>query len=376
MENDPPPIQKPPPITPQQPPIFISSTPPRRGGRGWMVLSIVLLLVLGLIMFGQVASFVFGGTRAIGTQSGRHFEEITVENPGAADKIAVVDVAGMITSEPWDPAGRSMVDSIEDQLKLAGKDSAVKAVILKVDSPGGEVLASDDISRAIIQFQERNNKPVVASMGGLAASGGYYVSAPCQWIVANELTITGSIGVIMSAFNYRGLMDKIGLRPLVFKSGKHKDMLRGSRTPDEVDPEEQAMIQNMIMETYNKFKSVVREGRSRASTKNKGKGKELASDWEQYADGRILTGKNAFELGFVDQIGNFQTALETTQTIAGISGKAHVIRYQEPFSLGRLLGFSGKAKAQSGHVMKVDLGVDLPKVEPGRLYFLAPTVLH
>src|SRR4029077_17430498 len=133
-----------------------------------------------------------------------------------------------------------------DQLKIVGRDHAVKAVLLKVDSPGGEVMASDDISRAISEFQDKYQKPVVAAMGSLAASGGYYVSAPCQWIVANELTMTGSIGVIMSTFNYRGLLDKVGVFPQVYKSGRFKDMLRGSKRPEEIEPEERQMIQAMI----------------------------------------------------------------------------------------------------------------------------------
>src|SRR5207249_2637771 len=161
-----------------------------------------------------------------------------------------------ISSEPWDRSGKSMVELIADELKVAADDGAVKAVILKVDSPGGEVLASDDISRAITEFQENTDKPVIAAMGGLAASGGYYVSAPCRWIIANELTITGSIGVIMHSFNYRGLLDKVGLYPQVFKSGKFKDMLSGSKSVNEIDPKEREMIQTMIDETFEKFKSV------------------------------------------------------------------------------------------------------------------------
>ena len=375
MDNQiPPPL---PPAASSQPPIFVTAPQPRRGGRGWMVLSLVLLAIIGLMMVGRVASLVMGGGKHItGTQSGRYFEEITVENPGAADKIVVVPVEGMITSAPWDPAGRSMVDAIEDQLKLAAKDPKVKAVVLKVDSPGGEVLASDDISRAIIQFQEKHKKPVIASMGGLAASGGYYVSAPCDYIVANELTLTGSIGVIMSTFNYRGLMDKVGLKPNVFKSGKFKDMLRGSKTPEEVDPAEEKMIQDMIMETYAKFKSVVQNGREKAVTRNKGLGKALAANWEEYADGRILTGKTAYELGFVDKLGNFQTALDMARQIAGVTDAAHVVRYQEPFTLSRLLGMGVSAKAKKSDAVKIDLGLDLPNLQAGRLYFLSPTVVH
>ncbi len=147
----------------------------------------------------------------------------------ARNKIAVIDVDGIITSQTTDPAGNNMVDVIKAQLKRARQDTRVKAVILKVDSPGGEVMASDEINRAIADFQDKSGKPVICSMGSLAASGGYYISVPCRWIVANDLTLTGSIGVIMEGINYRGLMDKIGVAPIVYKSGKYKDML--SRDP-------------------------------------------------------------------------------------------------------------------------------------------------
>src|SRR6185436_6979531 len=106
-------------------------------------------------------------------------------------------------------------------------------------------------------------------MASVAASGGYYVSAPCRWIVANELTLTGSIGVILHSFNYRGLMDKVGLRPEVYKSGKHKDMLSGGRKDTEIPPEERQMVQNLIDETYAKFKSIVAEGRRQSLEANK-----------------------------------------------------------------------------------------------------------
>jgi protease-4 len=187
--------------------------------------------------------------------------------------------------------------------------------------------------------------------------------------VANELTITGSIGVIMSTYNYRGLMDKIGLQPRVFKSGKFKDMLRGSKSPDEFDPEAEKMVQDMIMETYQKFKSVVREGRADAASRNNGKGRSLAKNWEDFADGRILTGTNAYSLGFVDQLGTFQTAVETAKKITSIS-EARLIRYEVPFSLSRLLGMSAQARADA-KTIKVDLGMDLPKLQAGRMYFLS-----
>jgi protease-4 len=367
MDNEVPPIHTPPPppIVSAPPPIIVNTPPPQRsGGRGWMFLSFALLIVVGLMFFGPMARMVAGASKhTTGVQSGRYFEEITVENPSASDKIVIIDLDGIITSEPWDRSGHSMVDTIADQLKLASKDDSVKAVILKVNSPGGEVMASDDIARSIRDFQAKYNKPVIASMGSVAASGGYYVSAPCQYIVANDLTMTGSIGVIMSSFNYRALMDKIGLQPKVFKSGKFKDMLRGSKRPEEIDPEEEKMIQDMIMQTYGKFKEVVQNGRAEAAKKNASnpeelQGKTLASNWADYADGRVLTGKNAFELGFVDQLGTFQNAVETTTKLVGVR-RAHLIRYEEPFNLGRLLGFGVQSRADS-KVLKVDLGLDMP----------------
>src|SRR5690606_35276164 len=200
-----------------------------------------------------------------------------------ATKIAVVDILGIIRSGAIDPSGYTMVDLVKAQLKRAADDSRVAAVVLRVDSPGGEVLASDEIYRIISDFQEESGKPVVASMGNLAASGGYYVSAPCRWIVANELTITGSIGVILNSWNYRNLMTKVGLQPAVYKSGRFKDMLGGYRKPEEIPPEEALMIEELIDETYERFKEVVREGRAFAAKLNSGNGRTLVNNWTNLA---------------------------------------------------------------------------------------------
>src|SRR5208282_1922262 len=192
----------------------------------------------------------------------------------------------VISSAQIDSSDMTMVDFIGEELKMAQRDSDVKAVILKVNSPGGEVLASDEINKAITKYQDQTHRPVVASMGDLAASGGYYVSVPCRWIVANDMTITGSIGVILHTWNYRELMDKVGLIPEVYKSGKFKDMLSGEREPDKIPPEERQMVQSLIDETYGRFKSVVAHGRERAHQKNGDQGRQLSSDWSDYADGR------------------------------------------------------------------------------------------
>ena len=184
--------------------------------------------------------------------------------------------------------------------------------------------------------------------------------------------MTGSIGVIMSTFNYRGLLDKVGVFPQVYKSGRFKDMLRGSKKPSEIEPEEQQMIQAMIDQTYAKFVSVVQEGRNRAQKENKGEGRTLSGNWKEYADGRVLTGKQAHELGFVDELGNFDTAVRRARKLSKIND-ANLVRYQEPFGLGNLFSLFGSSESKA---IQVDFGFQLPKLEVGRLYFLSPTVLH
>jgi len=341
-----------------------------------MIFALVLLVLLVVSVLFNIGSLFTNMVHMQGLQvhrvAGPRLEEMVVEDNDAAAKIAVINIDGIITSREIDQSGYNMVDVIKSQLKHADGDHRVKAVILKVDSPGGEVLASDDIARAIVEFQKASRKPVIASMGSLAASGGYYVSAPCRWIVANELTITGSIGVIMSTWNYRGLMDKVGLQPFTFKSGKFKDMLSGSRKPDDISPEEMAMVQALIDETYEKFVNVVADGRDFAHGKNKDKGRILAVNWKQYADGRVLSGKEAQQLGFVDELGDFEAATDRAKEIVGID-EANLVEYRLRYDLSDFFRMFGKSDTRG---LKVDLGVEFPKLEAGRPYFLSPIYLR
>ncbi|TAK98911.1 MAG: signal peptide peptidase SppA [Verrucomicrobia bacterium] len=372
MDTNPPPLNPVPPPPPPQfsaPPIITPPpTKPPRKSRGWMIVSIILFLLLGLSMLFNVGSIFslanIDGARARG--GGPKLDEVVVEEHDSRNKIAIVPVEGIISGRQVDQAGNSMVEIIKAQLDRAKEDEKVKAVILRVDSPGGEVLASDEINKLVVKFQKESSKPVIASMGSLAASGGYYVSAPCRWIVAHEMTITGSIGVIMSTWNYRGLMNKVGLQPYTFKSGKFKDMLSGSRDPADIPAEERAMVQGLIDETYGKFKSVVQDGRDRAAEKNKKEAHALAENWTDFADGRILTGREALKLGFVDQIGNFDDAVDRTEQIAGIK-KANLVEYRERHGLAELLGVEGKSQSRA---VKIELGIELPKLEAGKAYFL------
>jgi protease-4 len=372
----PPPFLRPPPMVPPPPPPAFPSRAPNRGS-GWKAFAIIILVILLgfslLLNFSQaLRRAVRGGVSNYSGNAAPKLEEVTIRESTSTNKIAVIPVEGIISGDAEQGGEYNMVTLIKDQLKRAKADPQVRAVILKVNSPGGEVLASDEIANAIRSFQKKSEKPVVVSMGSLAASGGYYISAPSTYIVANELTITGSIGVIMHGLNYRGLLDKIGVRPEVFKSGKYKDMMSGTKSQEEITPEERQMVQDLIDETFGKFKRVVGDGRKAAYQLNGKSGTPLSADWESYADGRILSGNEALKLGLVDAIGDFDSAVDHTKTLVKIDN-AELVEYQPMFELSNLFKLLGKSDAKA---VKVEIGLDVPKLHAGYLYFLSPTFLN
>jgi protease-4 len=386
METPPlPPTSVPPPLTP--PPIITPPPPAKpRKSRGWMIVAIILFALLAISLLGNFTQFVSraltsglssglrsGFRTTTARDVGPRLDECVLEDNDSRRKIAVVTVDGIITDHTTDQSGNNMVTVIKAQLDRAKEDDRVKAVILKVDSPGGEVMASDEINKVIAKFQDESRKPVVCSMGSLAASGGYYISAPCRWIVANDLTITGSIGVILRTWNYRGLMDKVGLVPVIYKSGKFKDMLSGERGTNEIPAEERVMVQRLIDQTYAKFTNVVCVGRSQAHKQNQKEGKALVAEWETYADGRVLSGSEALKYGFVDELGDFDKAVERTKNITHISN-ANLIEYRERYDISEFLRLFGQS--DSAHNIKLDLGVEMPKLRAGCLYFLSPTFVN
>ena len=385
------PLSQTPPPRLSQPPVITPPPPdkPRRG-RGWVVTTVilaVLLFIAGMIILGQftvhMAGFSHGFKSTSTREVGPKLEECLLEDNNSPNKIAVITVDGIITEHEAGSDGNSMVDIIKAQLDRAADDKHVKAVILKMDSPGGEVLASDEIYNAVRDFQEdeadehgkpgRKGKPVICSMGSLAASGGYYISCGSRWIVANELTITGSIGVIMHGWNYRGLMDKVGVSPMTYKSGKFKDMLSGERATNEIPVEERAMVQGLIDETYEKFKDVVADGRENAHDLNKkenkpaNQGKPLADNWEDFADGRVVSGTQALNLGLVDELGDFDTTVDRTLELAHLKS-ANLVEYRERYDLSNLLSMFGQSS--QAHDIKLNLGVEGPKLRAGLMYFL------
>ena len=343
------------------------SPAPARKSRGWMWFSLCLLGCLLLGGFLVVVLAIGSSGMSMSTNDGSSYDEVILRNNHSDNKIAVIDLSGLIASFSVDASGHNMIESLRRQFEWANKDDDVQAILFRINSPGGEVLASDKIADIV----RESKKPVISVMGALAASGGYYVAAPSDWIVAHELTITGSIGVIMSGYSIRNLMDKVGVQPIVFKSGKHKDMLSLGKREEDITPEERKIVQDMIDETFERFKKIVQEGRD-MDNRDTEDGESLEEDWESFADGRILSGNMALAQGFVDELGDLDTGYERALSLKGISD-ANLTQYRQPINLANLFSLFGKSEAKE---IKIDLGVDIPKLKAGRLYFLSPTLLY
>ncbi|UCF87387.1 MAG: signal peptide peptidase SppA, partial [Nitrospiraceae bacterium] len=208
-----------------------------------------------------------------------------------------------------------------EELRKYAEDSSVKAVVLRVNSPGGGVAPAQEIYDEVIKLREV--KKVVVSMGAVAASGGYYIASPADKIVANPGTITGSIGVIMELPNIEGLMEKIGVKTEVIKSGEHKDIASAFRSMTE---EEKKILENLLSDVHEQFIMAVSESRD--------------MDYDiikKIADGRIFTGKKAKELGLVDDLGNLRYAIQLAGKLSGIEGEPRVVSKKDKLSFWELL---------------------------------------
>lgn len=208
-----------------------------------------------------------------------------------------------------------------DELKEYRDDHSVKAIVLRIDSPGGAVAPSQEIYAEVKKACEQ--KSVVVSMGSIAASGGYYIASPATKILANPGTLTGSIGVIMELPNLEGLMSKIGIKTEVIKSGKYKDMASTFRT---MEKEEREILQGVMDNVHNQFIAAVAEGR-----------KLPVEDVRALADGRIFTGEQAKSLRLVDELGTIEDAIAAAAALGGIEGEPDVVTKKEKLSLIDLL---------------------------------------
>lgn len=235
------------------------------------------------------------------------------------DKIAVVDVTGVITNAPEKKLlgeGENPVSYLTEQLNRAAWDSRVKAVVLRINSPGGGVTASHLMYEEILQFRKRTGRPVVALMLDLATSGGYYISCACDEIVAHPTSVTGSIGVIMMTLNVSQALAKLYIKPNIFKSGPQKDT--GSPFRD-MTAKDREIFQGLIDSYYEKFLQVVRGSRTKLS------GDQI----RELADGRVYSADQALEHGLVDRLGSLREAVAVAKARCGAK-RVKVVRYHRP----------------------------------------------
>ena len=251
---------------------------------------------------------------------GKNNDESVVQT---GSRVAVIRIEGPIMAgEATDNLFGENVAStgnIMAELRAAGKDKSVKAVLLRINSPGGSVTAAEEIGREIKRLKAETGKPVITSMGDTAASAGYWLAACSDKIYANSSTLTGSIGVYIPYMNTEDLYKKIGISGTKIKSGEYKDILSNERP---MTQSERDLLQNMVNEMYEQFVGVVSEGRKMPVDKVK-----------KLADGRVYTGKQAKELGLVDEIGNYYDALDATGALIGIECTPEVkdFRKQKPW---------------------------------------------
>ncbi len=265
-------------------------------------------ILIGLGVIAALLVFFFGVLFLIGRYTGAKSSRFAF-----GDKIAIVEVKGVIAQS----------SGVIEDLQQYVADDGVKAIVLRVDSPGGGVGPAQEIYREIMRIRTTSKKKVVTSMGSVAASGGYYIACASDRIVANPGTITGSIGVIMQFSNLEELLKKIGVKGVVLKSGEHKDIGSPFR---EMTPEEKRIMQEVLDNVHQQFIQAVAEGR-----------KLEISKVAQIADGRILTGEQAKNLGLVDQLGNLQDTIDVTAKMVGIEGKPNVLYPKRKISIWDLL---------------------------------------
>jgi protease-4 len=350
------------PVPPPRPPVRYPP-PPRVS-----LLQVTLGVVFALIF---VASVGFNLILLVAAWSLRDLEIPLRErryagSSSAKDKIAVVQIDGAIME--------GLLSYAEKQIDEAGKDDRVKAVVVRINSPGGSITASDGLHKRLSDLRDGNPdrkwkaKPLVVSMGSLAASGGYYIAMPAKHVVAERTTITGSIGVYAALPNVTDLADKWGVKLEVIKAGKMKDS--GSMFK-QMTPEERQVWENLVEHAYHQFLAVVEEGRPQLKGQLQKEfvvqGEDKQPVTRSRADGGIFTAEKAHELGLVDQIGYLEDALKEAKKLAGLGDSYKVITYDRPNTLrDTLLGAQAAAPR-----WQLDPGQLAQGLTP-RLWYLGP----
>ncbi len=311
-------------------PVYIKKS---KGAGFWVAVGLALFFFLCTLLFFVlfISSLVLNKVLVTSnsTKDRKYVEETVVEGSGE-NKVAIIPIKGVLSNESAEGLfleKPSIVEIVKQQLDQAADDTQVKAVLLEVDSPGGGITASDMIYHQITTFKAGTQKKVVVYMQDIAASGGYYISAAADAIIAHPTTITGSIGVIMPLINVAELISRYGIKDNSIASGNLKEI--GSplkqMTADEAD-----VLKGIIDEMYLQFIKVISTGRNLDIEVVK-----------KIADGRIYTGKQALEKGLVDELGYQEDAINLTKKLAGLT-EATIVRYEKHYGMADLFGLMSK----------------------------------
>ncbi|MBO1001430.1 signal peptide peptidase SppA [Pseudogracilibacillus auburnensis] len=295
----------------------------------WLALVLAIVLLFVSIGFKFTINLASGFLNDVFTFDDYYFDEEIIADGDWDSRIAVLNLEGIIMGgdDSLFSTQEYQHDEFIGMIHQAAEDPTVEAIILQINSPGGAVGETAQIHRALTEMQDEFDKPLYVSMGSMAASGGYYAAAPADKIFAEPATITGSIGVIMENMNFAGLAEKYGVTFNTIKSGKHKDIMSSSR---DMTKEEKEILQSIIDEMYDDFVQVIVDGR-----------KMDEATVREVGDGRIYTGRQAQEVGLVDEIGTFDDTLNAVRADYDLED-AQVIQYG--YGLGFFNMFAVKAQ--------------------------------
>ena len=304
-------------------------------GKRWAALGIAVGLFIASTVINLLSTFAFSDAENafndIFAVSEEMFAEEIIEEGDMLSKIAVLSIDGVIQdtgdAESFFESPLYNHKSFMEQLEFVKEAKDVKAIILRVNSPGGGVVESAEVHDKIKEIQKETKKPVYVSMGSMAASGGYYVSAPADKIYASPETLTGSLGVIMQGVNYAGLAEKYGVDFVTIKSGPYKDIMSPTR---EMTEDERKILQSMINNSYEGFVKVIADGRGMS-----------AAEVKKIADGRIYDGRQAKELNLIDGFGYLDDVIERVRKDEKL-GDAQVVKYTESMGIGSFLSMNAQ----------------------------------
>ncbi|MDY6856140.1 MAG: signal peptide peptidase SppA [Thermodesulfobacteriota bacterium] len=280
-------------------------------------------------------------------QGTKPLSETTISGKGK-DKILIIDISGTISTKVYSKAipfseKISIVSRVKEELKKAASNKRIKGVILRINSPGGSVTASDIIYKEIKEFKKDNKIPVIACMMDVAASGGYYISLAADTILAHPTSITGSIGVIAVKFNTSKLLDKIGVEDETIKSGDKKDLLSPFRPNTE---EEKEILNQIIGSLYQRFLDVIAKER-----------KELSMEQiRRLADGRVFTTKQAVDAKLIDKVGYLEDAVELVKKEAGIPNAKVIIYHRRSSYRNNIYSKISPLDPKTINLINIDIG--------------------